>query len=99
MKIAVASLEKNINSEISSQTGRSPYFLIFEEGELIEVWKNVFSMGGGGAGLSVAKIMFEKGVNKIIGGNIGENVAQALENKNITFEERSGRVRDVIQLK
>lgn len=96
MKIAIASLDKSINSEISPQTGRSPYFLIFKDGELVEVWKNVFGIGGGGAGVSIAKIMSEKGVDKIIGGNIGENMAQALKDKNIDFEERNDLVKNVI---
>ena len=31
MKIAVAAIEKEENSEISSRAGRAPYFLIFDE--------------------------------------------------------------------
>jgi len=94
MKVAIASLGKDINSEISPQAGRTPYYLIFDNSELVEVWKNVFSIGGGGAGLAVAKIMSDKKIEKIISGNFGEKMKDALNVKNIDFEEKTGIVKD-----
>jgi len=95
MKIAIASLGKDINSEVSPQAGRAPYYLIFEDGKLNEVWKNVFSIGGGGVGPAVAKIMSDKKVEKIIGGNFGEKMKMALDAKGIQFEEKQGIVEGV----
>jgi predicted Fe-Mo cluster-binding NifX family protein len=94
MKIAIASLGKDSNAEISPQAGRAPYYLIFENNEFIETWKNVFSIGGGGAGLAIAKIMADKNVEKIISSNFGEKMKNALNVKNIDFEEKIGIVKD-----
>ncbi len=96
MKIAIASLGKDISSEVSSQAGRSPYYLIFEDKELVEVWKNIFSMGGGGAGLSIAKVMSDKKVDKIISANIGEKMLVALAETDINFEEKTGIIQDIL---
>jgi len=96
MKIAIASLGKDINSEISFQAGRAPFYLVFEDGELVEIWKNVFSIGGGGAGLAVAKIMSDKKVEKVISGKIGEKMEIALNAKKIEFKEKMGVVKDCL---
>ena len=96
MKIAIASLGQNNNSEVSPQAGRAPYYLIFDNSELIEVWKNVFSIGGGGAGPAVAKIMADKNVEKVISSNFGEKMKDALNAKNISFEEKSGIIKDIL---
>lgn len=96
MKIAVASLGKDSSSELSPQAGRAPYYLIFEDGKLMEVWKNVFSIGGGGAGLAIVKIMADKHVEKIISSNFGEKMRDALNIKGINFEEKTGIVEGVL---
>ena len=96
MKIAVASLGQDPNSEISPQAGRAPYYLIFENSELVETWKNVFSFGGGGVGPAVAKVMADKNVEKIICSNLGEKMKDALNAKGIGFEEKTGVVKDVV---
>ncbi|MFW0837645.1 MAG: NifB/NifX family molybdenum-iron cluster-binding protein [Candidatus Komeilibacteria bacterium] len=96
MKIAIASLGKDANSEISPQAGRAPYYLIFEDGELVEVWKNVFSVGGGGVGLAIAKIMGDKNVEKIISANFGEKIKEALKEKGIDFAIKTGVIKDIV---
>jgi len=87
MKIAIASEGESVDSAVSSLGGRAPYYLIFDNNELAETIKNPFAVGGGGAGWSVAHLLAEKGVEKVIAGKIGPNMAQALENKNLKFEE------------
>ncbi len=94
MKIAIASINDDINSEISPQAGRAPYYLIFENGELIESWKNVFRMGGGGVGPAIAKVMKDKGVDKIISANFGDKIIDAFDILGIAYEEREGIVKD-----
>ncbi len=96
MKIAIASLGKDVNSEISPQAGRAPYYLIFEDDKLIEVWKNVFATGGGGAGPAVAKVMSDKKVVKIISVKLGEKMEAALLEKGVEFEEKSGVIKDIL---
>jgi len=96
MKIAIASLGQDPSSEVSPQAGRAPYYLIFENGELVETWKNVFSVGGGGASLAVTKIMADKNVEKIISSNFGEKMKEALSAKGIDFEKKSGIIKDIL---
>ncbi len=85
MKIAIAAENKNLESQLSQAGGRAPYYLIFENGSLIEAYKNPFAVGGGGAGWSVAHVLAEKGVDKVVLGKIGENMAQALHDANIEY--------------
>ena len=96
MKIAIASGGENIESEISEKSGRAPYYLIFENKELIETIKNPFAAGGGGAGFSVAYMLAEKKVNLVIAGKFGGNMESALKEKGLKFEEKIGKVKEVL---
>ena len=96
MKLAIASEGKTKESEISERGGRAPFYLIFEDKKLIEAIKNPFATGGGGAGWSVAFMLADKKVNKVIAGRIGPNMITALEQKNIKFQEASGKVEGVV---
>ena len=91
MKIAIASEGKEIDSEISQQGGRAPYYLIFENKKLIETIKNPFAEGSGGAGFSVAYMLAEKKVNLVIAGKVGGNMVSALKEKGIEFKEESNK--------
>ena len=97
MKIAIASEGKDLNSEISSKGGRAPFYLIFENKKLIEVVKNVFAVGGGGAGFSVAHMLADKKVNLVIASKVGGNMIGALKDKGINFKESSGKVGDFVK--
>jgi len=96
MKIAIASEGKDLNSEISSKGGRAPYYLVFENKKLVEAIKNPFAVGGGGAGFSVAYMLVDKGVKKVVAGKLGGNMVGALKEKGIEFKEASGKVGDFI---
>lgn len=97
MKTAIASKTKDKNSEISENAGRSPYYIIFDEsGKVIEVVKNPFSVGGGGAGYGVAKMLADKGVNTIIAGEFGPNMIEAMEQRKIKYEKKEGKVGDAL---
>ncbi len=97
MKIAVASEEKDIESEISGRGGRAPYYLLFENKKLVETIKNPFAVGSGGAGFSVAYMLAEKKVDLVIAGKIGINMQSALSEKGIKFREESGKkVKEII---
>jgi predicted Fe-Mo cluster-binding NifX family protein len=97
MKIAVASSGKNEDSEISEQAGRSPYYLIFNgRGELVETISNPFSLGGGGAGFGVAKMLADKGVDVVIAGKFGKNIIEAMKARGLRFMEMSGSPRQAV---
>lgn len=97
MKIAVASEGKDENSEISQRGGRAPFYLVFENKKIIEVIKNPFATGSGGAGFSVAHMLANKQVKLVIAGKLGGNMESALKEKGIEFEEKSGKIKDIIK--
>ncbi len=96
MRIAIGTTGKDLESEISMQAGRAPYYLIIEGGKVLEVWKNPFAVGGGGAGWGVAKALADKGVEKVVVGRAGPNFTSALEERGVEIEERSGSARDAL---
>jgi len=96
MKIAVASEGKNLDSEISGQGGRAPFYLVFENKKLVETIKNPFATGGGGAGFSVAYMLAEKKVGLVVAGKIGGNMVSALNEKGIEFREGGGKVLEAV---
>ncbi len=99
MKIAVAALTKEESSPISDQVGRSPFFLIFDEqGTMLEVLKNPFSKGGGGAGFGAAKMLADKGVTVLAGGKMGSNMIGALKERGIRSHEMSGLVKEAVEI-
>ena len=83
MKIAVASEGKDENSMVSPISGRAPYYLIFEKKKLAKQIKNPFTIGGCGAGSSVAQMLGNEGVDIVISGKFGPNIAEALKKKKI----------------
>lgn len=86
MKIGIASIDENENSIVSKVSGRAPFYLIYENGKLIKTIKNPF-MVGGGAGISVAQMLSNEGVEFVIAGTFGNNMVAMLETKNIKYKE------------
>jgi predicted Fe-Mo cluster-binding NifX family protein len=98
MIIAIASTSKNFQGDISDQGGRAPYYLLLDEkNEILEVLKNPFAKGGGGAGFSVAKMLEQKNVNKLIAGKIGDNMQGALKERNIEYISASGLIESYLK--
>jgi len=96
MKIAIASTSKDKSGDIDQRAGRAPYYLIFDEGgKLLESITNPFSVGGGGAGFGVAKMLADKGVNKIVAGEFGPNVIQAMTERGLTHSSESGKISNI----
>jgi len=95
-KIAIASIDGKEDGDISPQAGRAPFYLIYEDGNLVETIKNPFAVGGGGAGFGVAKMAADKGVEKIIAGRFGPNMVMGLEERGVKYQEAQGKVADVV---
>jgi predicted Fe-Mo cluster-binding NifX family protein len=98
MKIAIASTNQDLSGEIYLNGGRAPYYLIVDEkGELLESIKNPFAVGGGGAGFGVSKMLADKGVDKVVVGEVGENMKSALKERNLSFELAGGLIEDYLK--
>jgi predicted Fe-Mo cluster-binding NifX family protein len=97
MKIAVAAIRKDETSEVSPRSGRSKFYLIFNErGDLLEVISNPFSRGGGGAGFGVAKMLADKDVDIVVGRQIGEHMEEALKMRGLEYYEMTGSAKDAV---
>jgi predicted Fe-Mo cluster-binding NifX family protein len=98
MKIAVAATGQDENSEISPRSGRSKFYLLFDDrGKLFEVISNPFVRGGGGAGFAVAKMLADKKVDIVIGSQIGEHMEEALKIRGVKYHEMTGRAKDAVE--
>jgi predicted Fe-Mo cluster-binding NifX family protein len=95
MKIAIASVGQDENAEINPRPGRARFYLLFDEsGNLLEVISNPFSRGGGGAGFGVAKMLADRGVDIVVGGQFGENMEGALRGRGLRYYEMAGNVKE-----
>ena len=101
VKIAVSSMNKNIESDVSDVFGRSSYFVIAEiEDEKIkrtEIIENKSTNQMSGAGISAAQLMAEKNVNAVIAGNVGPRAFDVLKQFNIEVYRGSGAIKEVLQ--
>jgi predicted Fe-Mo cluster-binding NifX family protein len=86
MKIAIASSGKDENAQVSPVSGRAEFYLIFEDKKLVETISNPFQHGGGGAGIGVAQMLANKGVEMVISGKFGPNMTTFLDEKGIKYK-------------
>ena len=101
MKIAVSSIDKNIEGNVSDVFGRCPYFIIAEikDGKIekTEAIENKSTDQMSGAGISAAQLMAEKNVNAVITGNVGPRALDVLRQFNIEVYTGSGAIKKVLQ--
>lgn len=83
MKIAIASEGKETDSQVCPTAGRAPYYLVFENKELVKTIKNPFAVGGGGAGAGVIQMLSNEDINIIVSGEFGGNMQEAISAKNM----------------
>ncbi len=86
MKVAVASIGKNLNSNVSPVFGRSPYFIIvdLENGEIkhVSAIENP-AKNEKGAGNIAAQFMVDSDVKTLISGELGPVAFHILKNAEI----------------
>ncbi len=85
MRTAIASMGKDEDAQMCEIAGRAPFYLIFDGKKLIKAIKNPFQFGGG-AGLSVAKMLENEKVNLIIAGHIGPHMKNSLKSAGIEIK-------------
>lgn len=86
MKIAMATLDKELNSKLDQTFGRAYYFLIHDtetnENKFID---NLAINATGGAGIKSAQTLVDEQIDTLIVFRLGENAVKVLEGGNIAL--------------
>jgi predicted Fe-Mo cluster-binding NifX family protein len=97
-KIAIASDGETMDSQVGRQGARSRWLLFFDEkGELTEAIENPYWQVRGSAGIDCAEWLVDKKVTIFVAGNVGNKMAEVLEDNNITFISHSGTVEEALK--
>ena len=96
-KIAIAADGDKMDSKVEFQGGRAQWLIFFDEkGELIESLENPFYQAQSQAGVKCAGFLAEKNITTFVAGNIGNKMAEALEDFEISFVSFTGTVEEAI---
>lgn len=101
MKIAVSSTGPGLESQVDVRFGRCPYFVIVEiedkEIKGSEDLQNTATAQMGGAGISAAQLVADKGAKAIITGNMGPRAFTVFQQLGIDIYQGSGTVKEVVE--
>jgi len=99
MKIAVSATAPHLDTDLDPRFGRCQYLLIVDsESRDFQALENPAVMAPGGAGMQVAELVANKGVDAVITGNCGPNAYQVLSAAGIdVFVGASGSVREAVE--
>ena len=98
MKIAISATGPTLDAEVDPRFGRCQHFIIADtETDEFEAVENSSAMAAGGAGISAAQMIVEKGVEAILTGNCGPNAHQVLSPAGVkVITGVSGKIKDAI---
>jgi len=96
-KIAVAADEKMPDAAVSSQAGRSSFFLLFDEkGTFLEAIGNPYTEAKS-RGIVVADFLAAKGVTAVVAGSFGDRITEGMKNKGIRALTFKGKAADAVK--
>ena len=96
-RIAVASDEKVPDAAVSSQAGRSPFFLLFDEkGMFLEAIDNPYTEAKT-RGTAVADFLAAKGVTIVVAGSFGDRITEGMKKKGIRALTFKGKAADAVK--
>lgn len=92
--IAVAATGRTPSAAVSSQAGRSPYFLLFDkQGTFVEAVDNPFK-DGANAGIPAVNFLAGKGAKVIVAEGFGAKIAADMKSKGVQPVEFKGTAND-----
>ena len=98
MKIAVPAIGQEPGDSISKETGRAPFFLVFdEEGNFMEAIQNPAKDKSGGISRTVVTLFTTHGINLIVAESIGDKMKRALTDHRIDFVIKMGAADDAVK--
>jgi predicted Fe-Mo cluster-binding NifX family protein len=84
MKIAISTNGPTLDAEVDPRFGRCQYFIIADtETDEFEAVANESAAAAGGAGISAAQMVVEKGVEALLTGNCGPNAYQVFSSAGV----------------
>jgi len=100
MKIAISCKENSLNSEVSQQFGRAPYFAIYDlDTKTIEYINNTQTLNSAsGAGIQAARYIVDSGAGALLSGHCGPKAFRTLHAGDINiYINVSGTVQEAIE--
>jgi len=99
MKIAISATGPNLDADIDPRFGRCQYLIFIDTDNMeFQSQENTNIAASGGAGISTAQAVANKGVQAVLTGNIGPNAHQVLSGAGIkVITGVSGKIRDGIE--
>ena len=99
MKIAISASAPTLDADVDPRFGRCQYFVIIDPQTMeFEGVENSSAMAAGGAGISTAQMIANKGAEVIITGNCGPNAYQTLSAAGVqVITGVTGKIRDAVE--
>lgn len=99
MKVAVSSSGKDLDSNVDEFFGRCPFFIIADTDDMenFEAIENQSATKPGGAGISAAQTVVDKGAEAVISGNLGPRAKDVLKQFKVEMYKASGKVKDALE--
>lgn len=86
MKVAVSTTGNNLESILDQRFGRTAFFIIIDSESMeFEAIDNQAVASSGGAGISSAQTVVDKGAEAVITGNVGPNALSVLNAAGISI--------------
>jgi len=80
MKVAISANAPGLDADVDPRFGRCQYFAVGDPDTMkFEFIENASMTAGGGAGISAAQGIVDKGVKAVLTGNCGPNAYQVLD--------------------
>ncbi len=101
MIIMISAQGNELSSQVSARFGRTPWFIRYDtQAETWQAFENQAVSQRGGAGISSAQFLAEKGVQAAVSGAFGPNAHQALSAGSIkmfTFDNDQQTVSEIVE--
>ena len=95
--IAVAANGKAISASVSSQAGRSPFFLLFDkQGTFVEAVDNPYK-DAGNAGIPMLDFLANKGIKVLVAESFGSKIVEVMKSKGMRPVEFKGGAKDAVK--
>ncbi len=99
MKVAISATAPSLDAEVDPRFGRCQYFIIVDPETMeFEALENSNAMAAGGAGITTAQMVANKGVGVVLTGNCGPKAYQTLSAAGVqVITGVVGRIRDAVE--